>query len=83
MYKSILGLIARLGLMSVALFCILSSVVIVGKASDPTAWAQCGSDSYVDCSGGVRCTSTDDVGCKCYSSTGRIVSRHSCAYASQ
>lgn len=55
------------------------STQIVEAAS---ASAQCGSDSYADCSGGVRCTATDDVGCACYDSGGQVVSRHSCKYAS-
>ncbi len=74
----------KLGLLTSAVMCVLFSIAIIVKASDaPSSWAQCGADSYVDCSGGSRCVSTDNVGCRCYNSAGRIVSRHSCAYASQ
>jgi len=49
---------------------------IVGAT--PSSWAQCGSDSDAQCSGGVRCTATDQVGCACYDSRGRVVDKHSC-----
>lgn len=62
---------------------IISLNVILSVSADPAqSWAQCGSDSYVDCSGGVRCTSTDDKGCACYDSRGRVVDKHSCSEAS-
>lgn len=70
-------------LCGLAITCIFSSIVIVVEASipDPSSWAQCGADSYVECSGGVRCTATDNVGCKCYNSHGGIVSSHKCKEA--
>jgi hypothetical protein len=52
---------------------------IVGAT--PGSWAQCGSDSSIECSGGVRCTETDQVGCACYDSAGRVVDKHSCKEA--
>ncbi len=68
-----------IGGVAIALSLALIYTPIVSASS---SWAQCGSDSYVNCSGGVTCSSTDDVGCSCKDANGRVVSRHSCRYAS-
>ena len=31
----------------------------------------------------MRCTATDNVGCACYDSRGRVVDRHSCKEAAK
>jgi hypothetical protein len=71
-------LLAGVVLVCVSLFKITSPT----SAFLPTATAQCGEDSYVDCAGGVRCVSIDDRYCKCFNSRGGIVSYHSCSEAS-
>ena len=62
---------------------VLSSLFLVTVGAIPRAEAMCGSDSYVGCRGGVTCTATDNVGCRCVDARGRVVSRHSCREASQ
>ncbi len=71
----------KMGIVTLALLCVgLTYVVTVVRAAQ--SWAQCGADSYIECSGGVRCTSKDQVGCKCYDAAGRVVDKHSCSEAS-
>jgi len=77
--KKFLGVIKWASLSFGVASIFLSLALIVGAA--PGSWAQCGSDSSVECSGGVRCTSTDQVGCACYDSNGGTVMKRSCKYA--
>jgi hypothetical protein len=58
------------------IFLSIPRIVSAGSSS-----ALCGVDSYVDCSGGVRCTATDQVGCTCYDANDKWVSHHSCKEA--
>lgn len=82
MTKKISGSIAKWMLITLSTVVVMLSAILTSSALDPAqAWAQCGADSYVDCSGGVRCTSTDDKGCACYDSRGRVVDKHSCSEA--
>lgn len=70
-------------LLGLAVTCIFSSIVIVVKANipGPYSWAQCGADSYVECTGGIRCTATDNVGCRCYDNRGAVVFSRKCSQA--
>jgi hypothetical protein len=61
--------------------CISIFVIFTPITSAATAMAQCGADSYVDCTGGTYCTAVDDVGCTCYNAKHKVVSRHSCSEA--
>ena len=74
---------AKKFMLFVGIVCIISSITVLVRANmtDPYSWAQCGADSYVECSGGTRCTSTDNVGCKCYDRRGFVVMSHSCSEA--
>jgi hypothetical protein len=76
--KWVLGAM-RWSLLSLGVASIFLSLSLIVRAA--SSWAQCGADSYVECSGGVRCTETDQVGCACYDSGGRVVSKHSCREA--
>lgn len=67
--------------LSLAVVSIFLSLSLIRVGATPSSWAQCGTDSYVECSGGTRCTSTDNRGCACYDSAGRVVDKHSCSEA--
>ena len=67
-------------LLALGIACIFLSLPLIVGAT-PTSWAQCGSDSYVDCSGGVKCTATDQKGCACYNSNGSVAQKKSCKEA--
>lgn len=77
--RNVLG-VMRWSLLSLGAASIFLSLSMIVRAAG--SWAQCGSDSYVECSGGVRCTSTDQVGCSCYDGSGKRVSYHTCSEAS-
>jgi hypothetical protein len=71
--------LAKWTTLSLGTVLVFFSIIVIVSASGPSAWAQCGADSYTDaCTGGVRCTSIDNVGCKCYDANGRVVSSHRC-----
>jgi len=76
--RTILG-VMKWSLLSLGVASIFLSLSLIVKAA--SSWAQCGADSYIECSGGVRCTSTDQKGCACYDSGGRVVDKHSCKEA--
>jgi hypothetical protein len=76
--KTTLG-VMKWSALSLGVASIFMSFSLVVRAAG--SWAQCGADSYVDCSGGVRCTETDQVGCACYDSGGHVVDKHSCKEA--
>lgn len=76
--QRVLGVV-RWSLLSVGVAGIFMSLSLIVKAAD--SYATCGVDSYVDCKGGVRCTATDQVGCACYDSHGKVVDKHSCKEA--
>lgn len=79
--KRMTAKIVQFSLLVLAAGCIfMTSILTVVKAAQ--SWAQCGNDSYIECSGGVRCTSTDQVGCSCYDAGGRRVDHHTCREAS-
>lgn len=73
--------VARWSLLSVGVASIFISLSLIVRAAESSAL--CGVDSYVDCKGGVRCTSQDQVGCACYDSSGKVVVRHSCKEAAR
>lgn len=77
--KSLVG-IMKWSLLSLGIASTFLSLSLIVGAT-PSSWALCGSDSDVQCSGGVRCTATDQVGCACYNSAGRVVEKHSCKEA--
>ena len=79
MNKSMLK-VTKWFLLSIGMVSILASVSII-RVSAIGGWAQCGGDSYIECAGGVRCTTEDQVGCACYDSGGNIVDQHSCSEA--
>lgn len=75
--NKIMPAIAKLCMVVVIVVSIfLTSFLTIVSAAQ--AWAQCGNDSYAECSGGVRCTATDQVGCSCYDASGHRVDHHSC-----
>lgn len=76
--KRILGAI-KWSLLSLGVASIFLSLSLIARAAG--SWAQCGPDSSVECSGGVRCTETDQVGCSCYDGSGRRVDHHTCSEA--
>lgn len=74
--KIVKSLLVVSGLASIFL-----SFFLVTVSADVRIWAQCGEDSYIECSG-YRCVATDQVGCTCYNQAGGVTSRHSCREAS-
>jgi len=68
-------------ILSVAVASLFLSLSLLVLATTPSSWAQCGADSSIDCYGGARCTATDQVGCACYDSAGKVVDKHSCKEA--
>lgn len=75
--------ITKTFLWGIAVTCIFSSIAVVVRASlpGPYSWAQCGADSYIECTGGIRCTATDNVGCRCYDNRGVVVYSRKCSEA--
>ena len=74
--RSVLGAL-KWSLLSLGVASIFLSLSLIVKAA--SSWAQCFEDSSVECSGGVRCTATDQVGCACYDSAGRKVMSKTCS----
>jgi hypothetical protein len=74
--RSVLDVV-KWSLVALAVASIFLSLSLVVKAAN--SWAQCFEDSYVECSGGVRCTATDQQGCACYDGAGRKVMSRTCA----
>ena len=76
--KKVLG-VTKWSLLSIGVASICLSLSVIVKAA--SSWAQCGADSYVEYSGGVRCTETDQVSYACYDANNKRVSYHTCREA--
>lgn len=68
-------------LVTSAVASIFLTCFLVAVSAEVRIWAQCGEDSYIECSG-YSCSATDQVGCVCRNQAGRVTSKHSCSEAS-
>lgn len=73
--RPVLG-VMKWSFLSLGVVSMVLSLSLIAKAGN--VWAQCFEDNSVECSGGVKCSATDQVGCTCWDANYKVVSQHLC-----